>query len=243
MENKIKVHYYNNNKLKESKDLSWPQHYDNFIKDIIQNFNLTNRNNEIFLKLVTDESDINNIRSQEELEEYIEENNIKEFRFSIEKKKDSGLRPNPDPIIFEDFKKLLDPNLFIEEEIDIDTIMDDILNKDEYIKKKESEENKYSDIFNQGLEKIMEEILGQKSKTMEEEINIKINNYSGLFFKEQKETYNFILDIKDDLADIKDQTEEMTNAINELHDTILNNDLILAYTKNLKNDEEQLHKR
>ena len=87
MENKIKVHHYNNNILKETKDLSWPQHYENFIKDIIQNFCLTNKNTEVILKLVTDESDIYNIKSQDELEEYIEENNIKEFRFTIEKKK------------------------------------------------------------------------------------------------------------------------------------------------------------
>jgi len=243
MENKIKVHYYNNNILKESKDLSWPQHYKNFINDIIQNFSLINKNIEVFLKLVTDGGDINNIRSQDELEEYIEENNIKEFRFSIERKKESFGRQNPDPINIEDFEKLLDPNLFTEEEIDIDTIMDDILDKDEYIKKKESEENKYSDIFNQGLEKIMEEILGQKSKTMEEEINIKINNYSNLFFKEQKDAYNSMMDIKDNLADIKDQTDEMSYSINELHDSILNNDLILTSTKKIKIFEDPLQQR
>ena len=243
MENKIKVHYYNNNILKESKDLSWPQHYKNFINDIIQNFSLINKNIEVFLKLVTDGGDINNIRSQDELEEYIEENNIKEFRFSIERKKESFGRQNPDPINIEDFEKLLDPNLFTEEEIDIDTIMDDILDKDEYIKKKESEENKYSDIFNQGLEKIMEEILGQKSKTMEEEINIKINNYSNLFFKEQKDVYISMMDIKDNLADIKDQTDEMSYDINELHDSILNNDLILTSTKKIKIFEDPLQQR
>ena len=87
MENKIKVHYYNNNILKETKDLSWPQHYENFKKDIIQNFCFTNKNTEVILKLVTDECDIYNINSQDELKEYIEENNIKEFRFSIEKKR------------------------------------------------------------------------------------------------------------------------------------------------------------
>ena len=233
MENKIKVHYYNNNILKDSKDLSWPQHYKNFINDIIQNFSLINKNIEVFLKLVTDGGDINNIRSQDELEEYIEENNIKEFRFSIERKKDSFGRQNPNPINIEDFEKLLDPNLFTEEEIDIDTIMDDILDKDEYIKKKESEENKYSDIFNQGLEKIMEEILGQKSKTMEEEINNKLINYSDLVLKEQKEAYNSIMNIKDNLGEIKDQTEEMSNAIKELRDSIQNNQLILASAQKL----------
>ena len=155
MENKIKVHHYNNNILKETKDLSWPQHYENFIKDIIQNFCLTNKNTEVILKLVTDESDIYNIKSQDELEEYIEENNIKEFRFTIEKKKNSGGGKNQVPINFEELEKLLDPNLFKEEDLDIDNIMNDIFEKDEYIKKKEKEETKYVYIFNQDLEKIM----------------------------------------------------------------------------------------
>ena len=178
MENKIKVHYYNNNILKETKDLSWPQHYENFIKDIIQNFCLTNKNTEVILKLVTDESDIYNIKSQDELEEYIEENNIKEFRFTIEKKKNSGGGKNQVPINFEELEKLLDPNLFKEEDLDIDNIMNDIFEKDEYIKKKEKEETKYVCIFNQDLEKIMEDFFSEKSKIMKEEIDRKINNYS-----------------------------------------------------------------
>ena len=241
MENKIKVHHYNNNILKETKDLSWPQHYENFIKDIIQNFCLTNKNTEVILKLVTDESDIYNIKSQDELEEYIEENNIKEFRFTIEKKKNSGGGKNQVPINFEELEKLLDPNLFKEEDLDIDHIMNDIFEKDEYIKKKEKEETKYVCIFNQDLEKIMEDFFSEKSKIMKEEIDRKINNYSEIFFKEQKEAYNFIMDIKDNLLDIKDQTEEMSNAIKELKDSIKNNDLILSSTKNIKRIRKQMN--
>ena len=223
MENKIKVHYYNNNILKESKDLSWPQHYENFIKDIIQTFNLNDRNMGIFLQFVNDECDIINIRSQDELEDYIEENNIKEFRFSIEKKKNSDGGKNP--ITEEELEKLLDLNLFAEEELDIDNIMNDIFDKDEYIKKKSKEEIKYLDIFNQNLEKIMEEFFSEEIKKMKEEIDIKINNYSEIFFKEQKEINNFIKDTKDNLEVIKDQTEEMPNAIYELRNAIQNNDL------------------
>ena len=241
MENKIKVHHYNNNILKETKDLSWPQHYENFIKDIIQNFCLTNKNTEVILKLVTDESDIYNIKSQDELEEYIEENNIKEFRFTIEKKKNSGGGKNQVPINFEELEKLLDPNLFKEKDLDIDNIMNDIFEKDEYIKKKEKEETKYVYIFNQDLEKIMEDFFSEKSKIMKEEIDRKINNYSEIFFKEQKEAYNFIMDIKDNLVDIKDQTEEMSNAIKELKDSIKNNDLILSSTKNIKRIRKQMN--
>ena len=243
MENKIKVHYYNNNILKETKDLSWPQHYENFKKDIIQNFCFTNKNTEVILKLVTDECDIYNINSQDELKEYIEENNIKEFRFFIEKKKDSGERKNQSYINSQELEKLLDLNLFTEEylDIDIDNIINDIFDKDEYIKKKEKEEIEYSNIFNQDLEKNMEEIFSQKTKIMKEEIDTKINNYSEIFFKEQKEAYNFIMDINDNLVDIKDQTEEMSIAIKELHDSIKNNDLILSSTKNLNRIRKQMN--
>ena len=63
---------------------------------------------------------------------------------------------------------------------------------------------------------------------MEEEINNKLINYSDLCLKEQREAYNSIMNIKDNLGEIKDQTEEMSNAIKELHDSIQNNQLILA---------------
>jgi hypothetical protein len=182
------------------------------------------------LKIVTTEGgDIININSQDDLEEYTEENNIEEFKFSIEENKDSAGITNPGPINIKELEKLLDPNLLKEEEdLDVDNILKEMFDKDEYKKKKEEEENKYSDIFNQSLEKSMEEILIQQSKTMEEEINKKLNNYSELFVQDQKEAYNSIMDIKDNLANIKDQTEEMSGAIKELRDSIQNNQLVLA---------------
>ena len=86
MENLINVHYYNGKDLVKSKNLSWPQEYDAFIKDIKQNFDLNPQKTEIILKLVTDDDDENNIKSQDELEDFITENNIKEFKFHIEEK-------------------------------------------------------------------------------------------------------------------------------------------------------------
>ena len=50
-----------------------------------------------------------------------------------------------------------------EEDLDVDNILKEMFDKDEYKKKKEEEENKYSIIFNQSLEKSMEEILSQQS--------------------------------------------------------------------------------
>jgi len=229
MDNTKKVYYYQGEAVKDTKELTWPQKYEDFIKDIIQNFDLTNKNILVILKVVTDDGDENNINSQEDLEEYLEDDNIKEFKFSIEENKDSGGTKNQGPINIKEFEKLLDPNLLKEEEdLDVDNILKDMFDKDEYTRKKKEEENKYSDIFNQSLEKSMEEILIQQSKTMEEEINKKLNNYSELFAKDQREAYNSIMDIKDNLVNIKDQTEEMSGAIKELRDSIQNNQLVLA---------------
>ena len=230
MDNTKKVHYFEGEVLKDTKELTWPQQYEDLIKEIIQNFDLINKNVKVNLKIVTtDGSDVVNINSQDELEEYKKENNIEEFQFSIEENKDSAGITNPGPINIKELEKLLDPNLLKEEEdLDIDNLMKDMFDNDGYKKKKEEEENKYSDIFNQNLEKSVGEILSQKSKTMEEEINNKLINYSDLFSKEQKEAYNSIMNIKDNLGEIKDQTEEMSNAIKELHDSIQNNQLILA---------------
>ena len=234
MDNTKKVYYYQGEAVKDTKELTWPQKYEDFIKDIIQNFDLTNKNISVILKVVTDDGDENNVYSQEDLEGYLEDDNIKEFKFSIEENKDSGGLKNQEPMNIKELEKLLDPNLLKEEEdLDVDSILKDMFDKDEYKRKKEEEENKYSDIFNQSLEKSMEEILSQQSKTMEEEINKKLNNYSELFAKDKKEAYNSIMDIKDNLVNIKDQTEEMSGAIKELRDSIQNNQLILASSQKI----------
>ena len=235
MDNTKKVHYFEGEVLKDTKELTWPQQYEDLIKEIIQNFDLINKNVKVNLKIITTEGgDVININSQDDLEEYTEENNIEEFKFSIEENKDSAGITNPGPINIKELEKLLDPNLLKEEEdLDIDNLMKDMFDNDGYKKKKEEEENKYSDIFNQNLEKSVGEILSQKSKTMEEEINNKLINYSDLVLKEQKEAYNSIMNIKDNLGEIKDQTEEMSNAIKELRDSIKNNQLILASAQKL----------
>ena len=235
MDNTKKVHYFEGEVLKDTKELTWPQQYEDLIKEIIQNFDLINKNVKVNLKIITTEGgDVININSQDDLEEYTEENNIEEFKFSIEENKDSAGITNPGPINIKELEKLLDPNLLKEEEdLDIDNLMKDMFDNDGYKKKKEEEENKYSDIFNQNLEKSVGEILSQKSKTMEEEINNKLINYSDLVLKEQKEAYNSIMNIKDNLGEIKDQTEEMSNAIKELRDSIQNNQLILASAQKL----------
>ena len=217
MEGFIKVHKYKGSDFIESKDLSWPQQYEDFIKDIIKNFNL-NQNMKVMLKLITEDEDTNNINSQDDLEDYLEENNIKEFHFSVEESKDlPGTGKIEGAVNSQDLEKLLDPNLFKEEEdFDVDDIMKEMFNNEEYKKKKEEDIIKYSNEFKQTLEKNIEGLLKQKSKDIELEIDKRLTDYSNLFSKEQNEAYNSIMDMKDNLAGIKDQTEEMSTAIKEL---------------------------
>ena len=91
MENLIKVSYYIKNDLKDSKYLSWPQQYEDFIQDIIKSFDLEIKNKEIILKMITVEDAELSIRSQEDLQGYIKDNRIKEFKLTVDDKKESTL--------------------------------------------------------------------------------------------------------------------------------------------------------
>ena len=80
MNRTIKVQYYGDDSLKDKKDLEWPQNYENFVEDIRKKFNLGNKI-EITLKLITEDDDPYDISSQEDLDDYLKDNNIKEFKF------------------------------------------------------------------------------------------------------------------------------------------------------------------
>ena len=209
---KIKVNYYNEDVMIESKYISWPQSYEDLIEDIIQNFQLTNNNIKIDLKLITVDNDIINIYSQDNLG-FISDNKIKEFKFSIVDNKYSG--DGKTDINFQELNKLLEPNLFKEEEdFNIDNIMKDIFDLDRYKQKKNEEGVKLFNTFKKNFEKNIEDLFSQKSKIMEEEINKKLLYYHKLFYKEQKEAYNVILDVKDYLLVIRDIILEMSEAQN-----------------------------
>ena len=242
MNGTIKVDYYKGDDFIETKDLSCPQQYDDFIEDIIKNFNLNIKKEKVILTLITDEDDTCNIHSQDELEDYISENNIKEFKFSVEEDKDdSGKGKICGPINSQDLEKLLDLDLFKEEEdFDVDAIMKDMFNDDEYKRKKEEEKINYSKIFNQTLEKSVEELLLQKSKDISEEMNKKISNYTDLFLEDQKNAYNTMMDIYDNLTRIKDDTEEMSEAIKEMRSDIEKSKLILRNTSYIDPDRNQI---
>ena len=214
MDNNIKVNYYNEDVLIESKYLLWPQKYEDFIKDIIQNFQLINKNIKVELKLITVDDNIINIYSQDNLG-FIRDNKIKEFKFFVVDKKNSGeakLYMN-----IQELDKLLDQNLIKEEEdFDIDNIIKEMFDVDGYKQKKKEEEIKYFDSFKKYFERNVEDLFSKNSKIMEEEINKKLFNYERLFNEELKDAYNFLLDIKDNLSYINDIILEICDQIQSI---------------------------
>ena len=214
MDNNIKVNYYNEDVLIESKYLLWPQKYEDLIQDIIQNFQLINKNIKVELKLITVGDKIINIYSQENLG-FICDNKIKEFKFFVADNKNSGGAKFDMNI--QELDKLLDQNLIKEEEdFDIDNIIKEMFDFDGYKQKKKEEEIKYFDSFKKDFERNVEDLFSKNSKIMEEEINKKLFNYERLFNEELKDAYNFLLDIKDNLSYINDIILEICDQIQSI---------------------------
>ena len=90
MEDLIKVSYIEGKKINE-KELSWPQEFDAFIQDIREKFGIEDKNTKINLKVITYDDDDYIIESQNNLQRYIDDNYIKEFKFTLEKKKDAPI--------------------------------------------------------------------------------------------------------------------------------------------------------
>ena len=238
---KIRVHYLENDALIKSKKLHWPQNYDDFIKDITKQFNLNIQKYKINLKLITKEEDTINIFSQEELTSYINNNDIKEFKFSIEEIKEN--------LNFKDFEKLLDQNLLNEiNNIDNDNIMKDLFGtKEDFKKRMQKEEKNYSNILNEYLVKDVNEMLEEKGKALQEEISKAISNYSSLSLQLHQDTNKSMMNIKDDLTNLKDEAEEIYSGLNEFNECIQNEEIIININKdnkkiNIKFDKRKIEK-
>jgi len=151
MKKLIEVQYYKDaqfNQIKEKKDLSWPQTYDNFIQDIIKNFSLK-KNSKIILQLITEDEDEETIDSQEDITNYQEDNKIKEFKFYLENNEDTE---DPDVKIEEINVDEIMKDIFDDikiEEINVDEIMKDIFDTEKYKQNLEANSENYSNIFKQ----------------------------------------------------------------------------------------------
>ena len=210
--------------IKDNKDLAWPQDYNSFIKNIGEKFGLDLENTKISIQLINEDDEEVNINSKEYFEEYIQDkdNVVKECKFFVEKSEGPIHSANGD------LKKILEESVIKEDEINVDDILKDIIDNDEYKEKMKADEINYSKTFKNNLEKTVNDMLKEKLSDIKDKINVDISNYSAASLVIQKDTYNSICTIKDDLNEIKEQTDGMNRAINDLHASIQNNELILS---------------
>ena len=92
----------------------------------------------------------------------------------------------------------------------------------------------YYKSYNNNLKKIINHNLNENDKILEKEINSIISNYS---YEQQKNLINHknaILYINEELFDIKEQTDCISDGIKELHDAILSKEFILGRSENFK---------
>ena len=242
MNKTINVKYIkNDNKTIDNKYLKWPQNYEDFIADIIRNFNLNSGKPNIILKLITEDNDTFDISSQEELEPYLSGNDIKEFKFFLEEEK---VINNLDDDF--DLEKVFE-NQFKIDEINIDNIFKDIFDEQGYVEKINTEKNKFKETFRKNLELNINDIINKKQKDIENEINLKLSSLSNSFTKEQKNMKNIMYDIKDEIVKVKEETFDMLLALKDLCEIIqkMQKHIDMLENKgklNIKLDKERIDK-
>ena len=225
MDNLIKVCYHTDKGFQTSKDLAWPQEYDALIKDIKEKFELEDKDKEINLKVVTFAGDDSNIKSQNDLQAFIDDNSLREFKFYLQKKTGPKI-PSEHTI---DFKELIDSLIKEnEKDVNVDEIIKDVFGQENYEDKLKQEEDKLTKSFNQDFEKSVNDLLNQKSKIFQENLNKQLSSFSKLYLDEQKETHNSILEINNNLGEIKDETEQMATGINEFLDCVQKKEIYIS---------------
>ena len=137
----------------------------------------------------------------------------------------------------EALKDIFEKSLKNEPEINVDDEIDEIFDKEEYKKKLKTDINNYYKSFNNNLKKIVENSLKEKDEILEKDFDLIISKYSNICKRNQVNIKNFILELRDELNEIKENTEGMSEAINELHDLISAKELILQRPE--KNGENQ----
>ena len=176
-EDSIKVTYIKDKETQIEKDLSWPQEFDALIQDIREKFGFEDKNTKVNLKVVTYEEDEITIKSQQKLQEYIDDNSLKEFKFTVEIKKEDPIRIKVGETDKE-FEKLIDDLINKEgekeEDLNIDEMIKDVFGNENYEEKLKKERDKLTDSFNQTFEKKVSDLLTQKSKIMQEKISAQL---------------------------------------------------------------------
>ena len=214
MNGTVLVNYMKGDEKLQSKNLSWPQKYKDFLRNIIQEFGLNN-NASISLRLVTQEDGETFINSQENLDNFLEDSNYI-FNFFVEND-----NPNPDPP-HQDQNPIPvpKPNIL---EINIDGLVSEIFENDTFKKVIEQTNNKIFTNFKSELELSINNIIEKNQKVIENNIDLKLKDFIDDFSEIQNENKNLALKLKSELSDIKDQMTDMNSELFDIKKSIINN--------------------
>ena len=206
MDETIEVNLLKDKKISDSKNLPWPQKYEDFIKDIKEKFKLK-KNTNVILTLITIDEDDWDIGSQDDLDPYLEEDKIKKFNIEITENEE----PEPEP-------DLSNPPLNPEPQVDIleiniDEIIKEVFNNDAYKKELEINNKQLSDNFKSNLELSINSIIEERQKVLVNDIDSKLKLFVDDFSKNQKENKDLVVEMKDEINDIKDHINQMSSAI------------------------------
>ena len=206
MDETIEVNLLKDKKISDSKNLPWPQKYEDFIKDIKEKFKLK-KNTNVILTLITIDEDDWDIGSQDDLDPYLEEDKIKKFNIEITENEE----PEPEP-------DLSNPPLNPEPQVDIleiniDEIIKEVFNNDAYKKELEINNKQLSDNFKSNLELSINSIIEERQKVLVNDIDSKLKIFVDDFSKNQKENKDLVVEMKYEINDIKDHINEMSSAI------------------------------
>ena len=225
---KIEVHHKKSEEEESIEMLTWPQNYENFIKDIIAKFKL-NKNTKIELQLITNDEDDTYINSQDDLNPYLEEDGVGIKYFNV------FFEGSTDPIEENDNNENVEPIQDIKiEEINIDEIMKDVFNSDDYKQNLKSDTEKLSQNFKNNLEKSINDILVEKKNSIDQNIELELSQYLKTSQENIKSIKNSVMDFSEEIKEVKENSESMSSAINELKESIESKDIVLSKADALK---------
>ena len=201
--------------------LTWPQNYENFIKDIIAKFKL-NKNTKIELQLITNDEDDTYINSQDDLNPYLEEDGVGIKYFNV------FFEGSTDPIEENDNNENVEPIQDIKiEEINIDEIMKDVFNSDDYKQNLKSDTEKLNQNFKNNLEKGFNDILLEKKIIFNQSIELELSQYLKTSLENIACIKISVLDFHDEIKVLKEDSEGLSSDINELNESILSEEIFL----------------
>ena len=224
----IEVHHKKSEEEESIEMLTWPQNYENFIKDIIAKFKL-NKNTKIELQLITNDDDDPYINSQDDLNPYLEADGVGIKHFNV------FFEGSTDPIDDDDNKDKVEPLQDIKiEEINIDEIMKDVFNSDDYKQNLKSDNEKLNQNFKNNLEKSFNDILVEKKNNINQSIELELSQYLKASKDDIASVKNSVLDFNDEIKELKENCERMSSAISDLKESIISKEVVLSKVDALK---------